>query len=198
MKTELVNVSDVNQFAYCPRRYWYLHFYDTQGRNYERIEGKRRHENASIRGGWVNELYLESEVHGLKGKVDVLELDEGGTPVPIERKRAASGDYYWSDELQLAGYCLLLEDHLDERVHEGAIYLYETDQRMHVPVTENHRNAVHEAVETMRSMTVDDVPPFTDNPEKCEACSAREYCMPAETAALEPARVAGTGWEDHA
>ena len=40
MTEELVNVSDLNQYIYCPRRYWYLNFYDTQGRNYERVEGK--------------------------------------------------------------------------------------------------------------------------------------------------------------
>jgi len=27
-------------------------------------------------------------------------------------------------------------------------------------------------------MSVDSIPPLTDNPKKCEACSAREYCMP--------------------
>lgn len=32
--TNLVNVSDLNQYGYCPRQYWYLHYYDTQGRNY--------------------------------------------------------------------------------------------------------------------------------------------------------------------
>lgn len=197
MTDELVNVSDLNQYAYCPRRYWYLHFYDTQGRNYERVEGKTKHENKSRRGNWVNELYVESEELGLKGKIDVIEL-EGDRVVPIERKRAESGEYYRSDELQLAGYCLLLEDHLDEPVREGAIYLYETDQRMHVPITEDHREAVQEQIEAMRNMTVDSIPPFTDNPAKCEACSAREYCMPEETAKLEPDKVRGTGWEDHA
>ena len=194
MIDELVNVSDLNQFSYCPRRYWYLHFYDTQGRNYERVEGRTKHENKSIRGGWVNELYLESESLGLKGKIDVLELD-GGRPVPIERKRAESGDYYWSDEIQIAGYCMLLEDHLDEPITEGAIYLYETDQRMHVPITDDHRETVREYVEEMRDMSVENVPPFTDNPNKCHACSAREYCMPEETAVLEPEQTRGTGWE---
>ena len=44
-------------------------------------------------------------------------------------------------------------------------------------------------------MTVDDIPPLTDNPSKCEACSVREYCMPKETAMLEPEKARGTGWE---
>lgn len=195
MTEELINVSDLNQYAYCPRRYWYLHFYDTQGRNYERVEGKTTHENQSTRGDWLNELYLESETLGLKGKIDILDL-ETERVVPVERKRAESGEYYKSDEVQLAGYCMLLEDHLDEPVREGAIYLYETDQRMHIPITEEHRETVHEQIKAIESMSVDSVPPFTDNAKKCEACSAREYCMPAETARLEPEKAAGTGWED--
>lgn len=197
MMDTLVNVSDLNQYVYCPRRYWYLHFYDTQGRNYERIEGKTKHENQSTRGDWLNELYLESEELGLKGKLDILDLD-GARTVPVERKRAESGQYYRSDKIQLAGYCLLLEEHLGESVREGAIYLYETDQRMHVSITEDHREAVREAIEEIRSMSPDDVPPLTDNPNKCEACSAREYCMPGETAILEPEKACDTGWEDHA
>lgn len=197
MTEDLINVSDLNQYAYCPRRYWYLHFYDTQGRNYERVEGKTKHDNQSTRGDWLNELYLESESLGLKGKIDVLDM-EGARAVPVERKRAESGQYYRSDKLQLAGYCMLLEDHLDEPVREGAIYLYETDQRMHVSITDDHREDVREQIETMRSMTVDDIPPLTDNPSKCEACSARTYCMPAETAALEPDKARDTGWAEAA
>ena len=197
MTDELVNISDLNQYQYCPRRYWYLHFFDTQGRNYQRIEGKTRHENKATRGDWLNELYLESESIGLKGKIDVLDLEDGRT-IPIERKRASSGDYYWNDEVQIAGYCMLLEANVDEVVREGAIYLYETDQRMHIPITEDHREAVRETVDAMRSMSPETVPPLTDNPNKCEACSTREYCMPQETATLEPEKARGTGWEDHA
>ncbi|WP_121823578.1 CRISPR-associated protein Cas4 [Halostella salina] len=195
MSSELINVSDLNQYAYCPRRYWYLHFYDTQGRNYERIEGKTTHENKSTRGDWVNELYLESEQLGLKGKIDVLDIDDA-QPVPVERKRAESGEYYRSDELQLAGYCLLLEEHIDEPVREGAIYLYETDQRMHVPITEDHRETVRQQVNAIQAMSIDSIPSLTDNPKKCEACSTREYCMPEETVMLEPEQAEGTGFEE--
>jgi CRISPR-associated exonuclease Cas4 len=196
MTDELINVSDLNQYQYCPRRYWYLHFFDTQGQNYQRIEGKTKHKNNSTRGDWLNELYLESESIGLKGKIDVLDLEDGRT-IPVERKRASSGDYYWNDEVQIAGYCMLLEANIEESVREGAIYLYETDQRMHIPITADHREAVRKTVDAMRSMSPADVPPLTDNPKKCEKCSTREYCMPAETATLEPEKVEGTGWEDH-
>lgn len=195
MTEDLINVSDLNQFTYCPRRYWYLHFYDTQGRNYERIEGKTTHEGQSTRGNWLNELYLESDDVGLKGKIDVLDLEDGRT-IPVERKRAESGEYYWSDEVQIAGYCMLLEAHLDEPVREGAIYIYETDQRMHIPITEDHREEVRERITEMRTLSADAVPPLVDNAEKCEKCSTRQYCMPMETAILEPEKAEGTGWED--
>jgi CRISPR-associated exonuclease Cas4 len=197
MNRELVNVSDLNQYVYCPRRYWYLHFYDTQGRNFERVEGRTAHENQSTRGGWIRELYLESDDLGLKGKIDILDLEDGRT-IPVERKRAESGDYYRSDEIQITGYCLLLEDHLNEPVREGAIYLSETDQRMHVPITDDHRTEVREIVATMCDLSADHVPPLVDNPNKCEKCSTRQYCMPAETAILEPEKAEGTGWEDRA
>ena len=195
MTDELVNVSDLNQYQYCPRRYWYLHFFDTQGRNYYRVEGKTTHERKSTRSNWLNELYLESESLGLKGKIDVLDMEDGRT-LPVERKRAGSGDYYWNDEVQIAGYCMLLEENVDEAVREGAIYLFETDQRMHIPITEDHREAVRETVEAMHSMSYEDVPSLVDNANKCEKCSTREYCMPRETAILEPRKAEGTGWED--
>jgi len=195
MTDELVNVSDLNQYQYCPRRYWYLHFFDTQGRNYYRVEGKTTHERKSTRGDWLNELYLESESIGLKGKIDVLDMEDGRR-LPVERKRAGSGDYYWNDELQIAGYCMLLEENVDGAVREGAIYLYETDQRMHIPITEDHREAVRETIKAMRSMSYEDIPPLVDNPNKCEKCSTRQYCMPHETAILEPEKAKDTGWED--
>ena len=191
----MINVSDLNQYGYCPRRYWYLHFYDTQGRNYERIDGKTTHESKSTRGNWINEIYLESEDLGLKGRIDVLD-DDGEDMVPVERKRSQRGQYYWNDELQLAGYCMLLEANISEAVPEGVIYLYSTDERKRIRITERHRESVQEAISQIQSMTVDDIPPLVDNPNKCEKCSTRQYCMPYETALLEPKKAEGTGWED--
>jgi CRISPR-associated exonuclease Cas4 len=196
-RDELVHVSALNEYVYCPRRFYYQRYHDEIGTPYELVDGRSKHDDASTRGGWITERYFRSDELGLHGKVDLLEADSG-TLTPVERKRSESGAVFPSDEVQLAGYCMLLEDVIGEPVNVGYVYLYSTDERYSVRITDKHRRTVREIVARIESMTVEDVPPFTDNPDKCEACSAREYCMPAETAALEPAKVAGTGWEDHA
>jgi CRISPR-associated exonuclease Cas4 len=190
---ELVQVSGLQEYVYCPRRYYYQRYHDQIGTPYELADGRARHDAASRRGGWIQERYFRSETLGLHGKIDLIE-DDGGVLTPVERKRAESGEYYESDEVQLAAYCMLLEDQLDERVNIGYIYLFSTDERHAIQITDRHRRTVREVIRRIRSMTVDDIPSLTDSPSKCKACSARSYCMPAETAVLEPEKARGTGW----
>lgn len=194
-REELVYVSALQEFVYCPRRYYYQRYQDQIGDPFELVDGRSKHRAQSRRGGWIRERYIRSEELGIHGKIDLIESNRGSL-TPIERKRAESGDYYPSDEIQLAGYCMLLESEIDEPVNVGYIYLYSTDERHAIRITEDHRRTVTEVVSRINSMTVSDIPSFTNNPKKCDGCSAREYCMPAETAQLEPGRVHGTGWEE--
>jgi CRISPR-associated exonuclease Cas4 len=187
-------VSALNEYVYCPRRAYYQRFYDLIGEPFELVDGRIKHERTARarRGGWINERYFRDDELGLHGKLDLIETDEILTP--IERKRAESGTYFPSDEVQLAGYCMLLEAATNEPVNVGYIYLYETDERHAIEISEKHRRTVHEILARIRNMTVDSIPPFTDNPNKCEDCSAREYCLPEETAHLEPDKTADSGW----
>lgn len=188
---KLVNVSAINQYLYCSRRYWYIYYYDTIGRNYQFVDGVTKHEQKARKGGWTEELYLESIEIGLKGKIDILEDEE---LIPVERKR---GDqYYENDVMQVAGYCYLLEQCTGKAVDSGVIYLHGIDQRARIPFDPLMKEEISQIIEEIHSLSVNEPPPFTDNPKKCEACSAREYCMPAETARLEPEKTRGTGWED--
>ena len=196
-KDELIHVSALNEYVYCPRRFYYQRYHDEIGKPYELVDGRSKHQNPSNRGGWITERYFRSETLNIHGKIDLIEND-GGVLTPVERKRAESGEYYPSDEVQLAGYCMLLEDNINSSVNFGYIYIYSTDKRHAIRITERHRETVREIISRIKKMSVSSVPPFTDNPSKCEACSARHYCMPYETALLEPERAAGTGWEDHA
>ena len=192
---ELVQVSELQEFVYCARRFYYQRYHDEIGTPYELVDGRSKHQNQSKRGNWITERYFRSEDLGLHGKLDLIETDSD-VLTPVERKRAESGEYYPSDEVQLAGYCMLLEAAIEEPVNVGYIYLYSTDERHAIRITEEHRRTVEEIISRIEQMTVDTIPPFTNNPNKCDACSARHYCMPEETAKLEPEKAVGTGWED--
>jgi CRISPR-associated exonuclease Cas4 len=179
MSNEKINISMLNEYLYCPRRYWYIIFYDTQGDNYYRKDGTLKHEAQSTRGGWTKEIYLESEKLQAKGKIDILEDNENK---PVERKR---GDkYYTNDEIQLAGYCMLLEENTGRKIEKGTIYMFKTDQRHEIEISKWHREKVKETIKEMRNLNPDNPPPIIDNRNKCKGCSARSYCMPEETEKL--------------
>lgn len=183
----LVNVSDINQFLYCPRRFYYITYFDTIEMNYFLKDGQIKHWNQSRRGGWIREFYLKSERLGLHGKIDILETkdirDSGCVLTPIERKRGSS--YYENDEIQLAAYCMLLEDYLEEPVRMGYLYLFGTNERYAITITDWHRERVLEVTDAIRSMNLNSIPDFADNPNKCKKCSTVQYCLPVETKLLE-------------
>ena len=184
---ELVNIGHINQYLYCPRRYYYINYFDTIEMNFYLKDGQLKHQNQSRRGGWIRELYLKSEKLGIHGKIDVLESKNiksvGTTLTPIERKRGSS--YHDNDEVQLAAYCMLLEDYLDEPVRMGYLYLFGTNERYAITITDWHREKVLQVVQAIRNMTLDNIPEFVDNPNKCEKCSTVQYCLPEETKMLE-------------
>jgi CRISPR-associated exonuclease Cas4 len=184
---ELVNIGHINQYLYCPRRYYYINYFDTIEMNFYLKDGQLKHQNQSRRGGWIRELYLKSEKLGIHGKIDVLESKNiksvGTTLTPIERKRGSS--YHDNDEVQLAAYCMLLEDYLDEPVRMGYLYLFGTNERYAITITDWHREKVLQVVLAIRNMTLDNIPEFVDNPNKCEKCSTVQYCLPEETKMLE-------------
>jgi len=127
-------------------------------------------------------MSLKCEELGIKGKIDVVEDDE--FPVPIERKRAKNGEYYKNDELQLAGYCLLLEGNLDINIPYGYIYLYSTDERHKIEMTPTRIKKAKEIINKIKKMDIENIPGYVSNSNKCEKCSVRKYCMPEESKIL--------------
>ena len=106
--------------------------------------------------------------------------------MPVERKHVTS--YHDNDEVQLAAYCMLLEDYLGEPVRMGYLYLFGTNERYAITITDWHLDRVLQVVRAIREMSLDKIPDFADNPKKCEKCSTVQYCLPEETKMLEGER----------
>lgn len=178
---ELVNVSDLNQFLYCPRRLYYLMFYQTQGINEYLADGRGNHARQSRRGGWIREMYIRSEGLHLHGKIDIVDINNGF--LPIERKR---GDRFFDNDLvQLCAYAILLEEFIGKSVETGIIYLYGTGKRHEIRITDELKERVYKTINEIKGMDSDFIPDFVDNRNKCKKCSVLLYCLPNESEILE-------------
>jgi CRISPR-associated exonuclease Cas4 len=78
--TEYIQIAALNQYAYCPHRYWRMFCAGEFTDNQYTIEGTNLHERVhtmgDIHGGeaWeIRAIYLKSETYNLMGKSDEIQ-----------------------------------------------------------------------------------------------------------------------------
>ena len=127
--------------------------------------------------GERQEKPLLSHRHGLVGRPDYLvQTDEG--IVPVEAKSAncpPNGVPYESHLMQLASYCLLVEDELGERVPFGVIRY--RDRQLRVDYTDELRETLLELLAEIRAArAAEEVHRSHDERARCAPCRYREMC----------------------
>ena len=135
-------------------------------------------------GGWNRlERPLFSRELLLTGKPDYLVAD-GADLIPIEVKssrapalRPGSGQAqpYHSHILQLAAYCLLVEECYQRRPPYGIIKY--TDRTFEVDYTDELEDELLATLDDMRDDLADkDAPRNHDEPRRCQACGYHQHC----------------------
>jgi len=124
---------------------------------------------------YFSELKLESETLGLKGRVDrVAILKKDNSLVPYELK-SREDKIFFSDEIQITAYAMLLEHHYRQAVKRGII---ETGNKKHeIEITEKNKNEVLRIADEIRKLKNGFIPPIQSNFNKCRTCEFYEECM---------------------
>lgn len=180
---ELVAISAVQHYSYCPRQCALIHVEQTFDENLYTMRGRRVHElvdephSATEDGVRVERaLPLWSERLGLIGRADVVEF-HGKVPYPVEykhgRKRPAI-----HDELQLCAQAICLEEMTGQTVPKGAIFYHSSRRRREVVFTETLRNEVARITELIRQLIRNSFVPPPVNDDRCRHCSLVDSCMP--------------------
>ena len=180
----LIPISALNHYAYCPRRCALIHMEQTFTENTYTMRGKDLHERADqpeesgLEDGARIEraLPLWSKELGLIGKADVVEF-HGNTPYPVEYKSGARRQWD-NDDLQLCAQALCLEEMTGQEISCGAIYHFKSRRRREVVFTQALRDAVAQAVQDIREMLLLKTLPPPVHDKRCEKCSLQESCMP--------------------
>lgn len=203
----LLPVRMLNEFAYCPRLYHFMHVDGRWADNVYTLEGKEAHrrvdridhvlpdpdaeEVGKDDGDEPPEISrsvsLGSELLGITAKLDLVST-AGDEAVPVDTKRGRvpnNPERSWEPErVQLMAQGLLLREH-GYRTDHGVLYFVGSKTRVDVPFTPELEartlRLIHEAQQAALSTRIPD--PLEDSP-KCNGCSLSGICLPDETLAL--------------
>jgi CRISPR-associated exonuclease Cas4 len=127
-------------------------------------------------GGWKRlEQPLYSDEFLLTGKPDYLVVD-GKEIIPVEVKSGrAPAQPYPSHVLQLAAYCLLVEEHYRRRPPYGIIKY--GDSAFEVDYTPQLEQELLFTLDDMREdLAEGDAPRNHDEAHRCRVCGHRQHC----------------------
>lgn len=180
-----VNVSALNQYAYCPRRCGLIYldgeFQDnihTERGNAEHARVDRASHTTSKAGARIEyALPVWNERLGLIGKCDVVEFWPDGTIYPVEYKHGRRKQHD-NDDLQLAAQALCLEEMFQRPISLGAIFHASSKRRREVSFDAALRSAVETMIDQIRTLIREQKLPAGVNDKRCGECSMRDICLP--------------------
>lgn len=183
-----LRVSALHALAYCPRLFYLEEVEELYTQDAAVFAGRRLHAELEKQEDeeW-EELFLESEELGLRGRVDALRTRDRQL-IPYEHKRGRScrdenkqPQAWQSDRLQILAYACLLESVLNIQIQEGRIRYHADNVLVHVPLDDEGRAAVRDAIQQARILRASSHrPPVTDNERLCARCSLAPVCLPEE------------------
>jgi len=182
-------VTDLKQWAYCPRIVYYQNRMAGAGKQtYKMEEGKTAQEmyeqlemRRTLRAYGLESavrkfgVWFEDEGLELAGKLDLL-LEMPGEAAVVEFK-LTSGEVGRNHKLQLGGYALLVEAKLGKAVRRGFVYRIPDGRVFTVDIDESLRRDVKKAMDAMSEMvSVGLLPEPTEVRRRCEECEYANYC----------------------
>lgn len=181
----LINVSALNQYTYCPRRCGLIYLENEFSDNIHTARGNVEHERVD-QSGWITThegaraeytLPVWSQQLGLIGKCDVVEFWQDGSIYPVEYKHGTRKQRL-NDDLQLVAQALCLEEMTGKIITHGAIYHHGSRRRREVEITPALRRLVADTVAAIRAMLASgNLPPPADD-ARCKECSLNDICQP--------------------
>lgn len=185
-----VRVSDLKQWAYCPRVFYYqMCLPDVRPTTYKMRAGTDagrsevgREERRSLRAYGIGagarefDVPLKSARLGLRGEVDMLITVAGtGEVIPVDYKLAKIAGAHF--QLQVAVYGMLVEEMRGIQIRRGFLYAIPLRRAEEIKLDGRLRKQAERAVAAMREIAEHEtMPEPVKNRSKCVTCEFRRFC----------------------
>jgi CRISPR-associated exonuclease Cas4 len=191
----LFTVTDLKQYAYCPRIVYYHHCLPAvrpvtykmeagvEAGKAEELRELRRslHPYGLRRGERYLDVYLSSERWGLRGRADlVIDTDDN----PAGERETIPVDFKLSPErmglnlrLQSLAYGVMLEEAWGVPSRRGFVYFIPRRRAVEVPFTAELRARLETSLVAMRDIVQRErMPAPPRSRARCEVCEFRRFC----------------------
>jgi CRISPR-associated exonuclease Cas4 len=188
MEDDLLPISALQHYLYCPRQCALIHVERMWAENRQTAEGRVMHERADQPRGEsrrgvrvVTALPLAHAVLGIVGVADAVEFrptDAGEQAFPVEYK-IGRPKAHRADEVQLCAQALCLEEMLGRAVPEGALFYGKTRRRTAVVFDAALRELTVATIDAVRGMVAAGRTPKAEyEARRCGNCSLSDLCQP--------------------
>ena len=199
-ENEMLMLSGIQHFMFCPRQWALIHIEQQWQENRLTVEGNILHEIVNDptyrqKNGdtiTLRSVNIASKTLGLYGITDAVELhsttDESNSitherypglwaPYPVEYKRGKP-KVDERDKVQLAAQVMCLEEMYDIKIEEGALFYFETRQRIEVSIDDYLRQLTIKCSKQMHDYMSKGETPHAYKTKLCKSCSLIQLCNP--------------------
>lgn len=186
MEEDLLSISALQHYAYCPRQCALIYLYDMWQEDFNTALGTMLHDRVDHPGKdkraflqSIRSLKVSSSRLHLTGVIDLTEYDaKQNCYMPIEYKKGKPKQHR-ADEIQLCAYALCLEESTHATISEGFIWYYEIRKRVKVIIDRELRDLTLETIEAVRKLFESGLLPKAQPGPRCKGCSLLDVCAPA-------------------
>lgn len=185
---DLIPISALQHFVFCPRQCAYIHIERVWEENYHTAKGSllhaRVHSNEFETRNLVKTergVQVSSEKLGIFGQLDLLEISSSPyslTPVEYKRGKPKVSD---CDRVQLCAQAMCLEEMIGVEIGNAAIWYWKVRKREWVPIDDQLRLTTKEVISQTRDLILKSrVLPKAVYKKSCKSCSLFDYCQPRQ------------------
>ncbi len=184
-ESELIPISALQHFAFCPRQCALIFLEGIWKDNSLTMQGTNLHRRAHTSGlesrPNIHRMFnmpLRSLRLGLIGISDVVMKDRSGSYIPLEYKHGRP-KMKEMDTIQLCAQALCLEEMMGKIIDKGYIFYFGTRKRIEVIFDEKLRDQTLKTIEEVRNLFQSNETPLPVFSTKCKSCSLVDQCLPS-------------------
>lgn len=189
-ENDYLPLSYLNQFSYCPRRFWYMYVQGEIEINAPMFEGTLQHQTRADKPGQETDdmgrtvqrrVWVWSDQLNIAGFADFVEqLPHTSNLIPVEYKHGQKGRWE-NDEIQLCAQAICLEEMTRQTISQGEIFYWRSRRRVTVSFDDRLRQQTVATIIQVRTLlAADTIPNPIIERQKCEHCSIQPICLPDE------------------